>query len=233
MKANTITFEAQSDYVFNVGEKPIPAAKLIPDWWKNIPKYSNEKNKLDLNRFATITVKQCMPTIDMFSAGYIIPLWADILVTQTEHGPYLKWTVEKDVFQVWDKSQTSNYAPPVGFNNTAFKYLHGWNILTPPSWSTLFIHPPAYEDLPIRAIAGVVDTDILNTPINCPVFIKEGFEGIIKKGTPIAQLIPFKREGWVAEYTNLGDAEMKYRNQKFFTELYGYYASRRARKSYK
>jgi hypothetical protein len=31
---------------------------------------------------------------------------------------------------------------------------------------------------------------------NLPFFLKEGFEGIIPKGTPIAQIIPFKRESW-------------------------------------
>ena len=32
-----------------------------------------------------------------------------------------------------------------------------------------------------------------------PFFIKKGFEGIIPKGTPFAQLIPFRKETWVSE----------------------------------
>ena len=32
---------------------------------------------------------------------------------------------------------------------------------------------------------------------NVPFFIKSGFEGVIPAGTPIAQLIPIKREKWV------------------------------------
>ena len=35
MKKNIITFEASSNHVFEVREKPIPAVKIIPDWWKN------------------------------------------------------------------------------------------------------------------------------------------------------------------------------------------------------
>ena len=29
-----------------------------------------------------------------------------------------------------------------------------------------------------------------------PFFIREGFEGVIKAGTPFVQIIPFKREDW-------------------------------------
>jgi hypothetical protein len=34
---------------------------------------------------------------------------------------------------------------------------------------------------------------------NIPFFIKEGFSGVIPKGTPIAQVIPFKRESWTSK----------------------------------
>ena len=40
-------------------------------------------------------------------------------------------------------------------------------------------------------------------PINLPFFLKEGFEGIIPKGTPIAQIMPFKREPWNSEKEDL------------------------------
>jgi hypothetical protein len=33
-----------------------------------------------------------------------------------------------------------------------------------------------------------------------PFFIKEGFSGVIPKGTPFAQLIPVKRENWLGVY---------------------------------
>jgi antitoxin (DNA-binding transcriptional repressor) of toxin-antitoxin stability system len=32
-----------------------------------------------------------------------------------------------------------------------------------------------------------------------PFYIKNGFEGVIKSGTPVAQIIPFKQENWKAE----------------------------------
>jgi len=36
----------------------------------------------------------------------------------------------------------------------------------------------------------------MNSHGNLPFYIKDGFEGIIHKGTPIAQIIPFRQENW-------------------------------------
>ena len=58
-------------------------------------------------------------------------------------------------------------------------------------------HPLNRNDLPWIVLSGVVDADVHPLrPGNMPLFIKENFEGIIPKGTPIFQLIPFKRENW-------------------------------------
>lgn len=233
MKENIITFEARGSHVFEVREKPVPAVKLIPQWWKDIPKYSNEENKLDLDPSSTVTVKQCAPTMDALSLGYIITLWADLLVTQVEGVPWIRWKAGQDVLSAWDLSQSSKFEVPYGYSNPAFKYHHGWNILTKPGWSTLFIHPLGYQNLPFNSIPGVVDTDILTTDINCPFFVREGFEGLIPKGTPMVQLIPFKRESWVSDYTVSSDEKLYIESEKHKTKLYGYYSSKRAKKSFK
>jgi hypothetical protein len=233
MKANKIIFEAKNDHVFNVRERPIPAAKLVPEWWKNISKYIGNK-ELVINPAANITVKQCAPTIDMFTSGYIITLCSDILVRQVNYQPLISHIeISEPIIDAWPNEQLSGFRIPDGFSTPAFKYLHGWNIKTPPGWSTMFIHPPAYENLPIRSIAGIVDTDILTTPINCPFFIKDGFEGVIEKGTPMVQLIPFKRESWESEFTNPGKDKTLFEIDKLKTKIYGYYSSKRARKIFK
>jgi hypothetical protein len=233
MKKNIITFEAQTEHVYEVRERPIPAAKMVPDWWKDIPKYANDQNILKFDPKASVTVKQCAPTIDMLTAGYILPLWSDLYVTQQNNIPYVQWTTDEQVLSVWSVDQLSSFEIPEGYSSSAFKYYHGWNIITPPGWSTLFIHPVGYQNLPIRVIPGVVDTDILTTSINCPFFIKEGFEGVIEKGTPMVQMIPFRRDSWESVFTNPGQNKAYFESEKLFTKLYGYYASKRAKKSYK
>jgi hypothetical protein len=43
----------------------------------------------------------------------------------------------------------------------------------------------------------VVDTDTYTSPVNFPFTLNDPkFEGLIPAGTPIAQVIPFKREQW-------------------------------------
>jgi hypothetical protein len=50
-------------------------------------------------------------------------------------------------------------------------------------------------------LPGIVDTDEYYAPINFPMVINDpAFEGMIPKGTPIAQVIPFKREQWTMQF---------------------------------
>jgi hypothetical protein len=46
---------------------------------------------------------------------------------------------------------------------------------------------------------GVVDTDTFPLSINFPFFLRSDFSGTIPHGTPIAQVIPFKRDNFVSE----------------------------------
>jgi hypothetical protein len=208
--SNKIKFLAQSEHVWEVRERPFPAAKKIPQWWKDIPVYGNDADKLILDPAPNVTVKKCIPTVDMFSTGYYMPLWSDCLIKQEDGFPTINWNVSEPVFDTWPQVQVSSFNFGKEYSNVAFKYLHGWTIKTPPGWSCLFTHPVAYPDLPFKSISGIVDTDVLNTGINVPVVIKKGFEGTIEQGTPMFQIIPFKRSHWDSEF------ELKKQNQDYF-----------------
>lgn len=233
MKKNTIIFEAQNEHVWNVREKPVPASKIVPKWWKDIPKYSSKDEKLKLEPYASVTVKQCAPTIDMLMSGYIITLWADLLVTKVEGGQSVQWITDEVPIEKWGDQQVAGYEVPNGFSTTVFKYLHGWTIKTPKGWSTLYMQPAGYQNTPIRVINGIVDTDILHSEINVPFFINEDFEGIIEKGTPVVQIIPIKRENWYSKTEFISSKNLFYMKEKIKTKLYGYYSSIREKKSYK
>jgi hypothetical protein len=46
-------------------------------------------------------------------------------------------------------------------------------------------------------LPGIVDTDQYNAPVNFPFVLNDvTYEGLIPAGTPMAQVIPFKRESW-------------------------------------
>jgi hypothetical protein len=231
---NKIIFEAQSEHVWEVREKPFPAIKKLPEWWKQIPQYSTEDNKLRLNPGPTVTVKKCFPTLDALGAGYIVPLWADLLVSQNNEMPFIQWGPHEPVMDQWPESQVSTYEIPDEFSSLVFKYLHGWIIKTPPGWSSFITHPIGYQNLPFRAISGIVDTDILETDINTPILIKKGFEGIIEKGTPMFQIIPFKRENWESDFILQQPNKSFLNAEKLSTKIISSYGRHlRSKKSYK
>jgi hypothetical protein len=85
----------------------------------------------------------------------------------------------------------------------------------------LFI-TPIHRDLPFTILPGIVDTDKYNAPVNFPFILNDmKFTGLIPAGTPIAQVIPFKRENWKMSFGSNKEIEKvtridKLLNLKFF-----------------
>jgi hypothetical protein len=64
----------------------------------------------------------------------------------------------------------------------------------------MFIQPMHRESV-FTILPGIVDTDIYSVPVNFPFVVNDpNFEGLIPKGTPIAQVIPIKRDAWKMEF---------------------------------
>ena len=85
------------------------------------------------------------------------------------------------------------------------------------------------EDESIDLMTGVViEFKIIDgfydlPPGNIPVFFKNNFEGIIEKGTPIAQILPFKTENWLSQ-TDKEILEKSQINDMFAaTKIFGWY----------
>jgi hypothetical protein len=115
------------------------------------------------------------------------------------------------------KEQISLDMVPKGYSTQPYKFNSKWSIKTPKGYSALFVHPLNRGDLPFYTLSGFVDTDDYNVPVNFPFLIREDFEGIIPMGTPIAQVIPIKRESWTHE-VNKFDPEF---NVKASAKLHG------------
>ena len=76
---------------------PVPSSRMIPQWYKDMPKNHEENNFLnDANTLPTgnppewrttgETVKTCPGMQDIMTAGYTVPLWGAILLETTEDG---------------------------------------------------------------------------------------------------------------------------------------------------
>jgi hypothetical protein len=87
-------------------------------------------------------------------------------------------------------------------------------------------HPANRFDLPFTTLSGIVDSDTALHEGNLPFFIKEGFEGLIPKGTPIFQIIPFKRENWKSEIDRDISIEANKNAFSAGSVLFGWYKSK-------
>ncbi len=190
----TDTFGVSEEY------QPKPASHFIPDWYKDLNSYIGEKKVPNGTALTPGTIKRCMPVFDAISAGYIIVSPADIYVSQKEDeegkiSAYYEWA-NYGLIEFHPVEQAPSH--PDRNEHIAYpKWLNPWAITTPPGYSVLFVQPLHRKSV-FTIMPGIVDTDTYNAAVNFPFVLNEPnkFEGLIPAGTPIAQVIPFKREFW-------------------------------------
>jgi hypothetical protein len=199
MKKNNIkkiefikTSDKVSDLYF-----PVPASKEIPEWYKNISSYMGG-DKAVIGKGETLsTIKKCMPVFDSISSGYLLKTYCDIeilwdgisyeFVTSPYYGEVI---VGHSAGQVTGHPGVNNrhtYVP---------KLLNLWAVKTSPGYSSLIL-PPMHRNNIINIFPGIIDSDSFHDVTNFPFTVNTKEEKIIiPAGTPIAQVIPFKREDW-------------------------------------
>jgi hypothetical protein len=182
-------------------KEPVPASKHVPDWYKKTQSYINGVKKPDGQGTTSSTIKRCVPVFDSITAGYIISTPCDIFVTRKNEQVWYEWSAVNVQFHPIEQAPEH----PARNNNSPYaKIMNPWSIKTPNGYSCQFL-PPAHRNLPIKILEGVVDTDSYTAPVNFPFVLSDpNFEGLIPEGTPIVQVIPFKRDNWVMKIdTNL------------------------------
>lgn len=210
IKNKKIIFQSakkSSDYFPNF---PEPAYKHVPEWFRKQKLFSNNENDFLKAQKKSIvekqpvhaTYKNCKPIVDTLTSGYIIKTSADCIIINTDsvnYRPSIQWNVSWGLMDSQDSGVLGNYPIPYGYNQTLFRWELQHKIITPPGYSLWITHPSHRYDLPFLTINGFVDTDKHPNRLVLPFFLKDNFEGIIPEGTPIAQIIPIKREEWISE----------------------------------
>lgn len=188
---------------------PTPSAKRLPDWYKETPEYVNNERKV-FNGDHPGTIKKCLPVFDALTAGYIIPTFVDVQVLQVEGVPYYEWR-SRNAISFHPIAQAPMH--PDGNSAPFPKWSNPWAIKTQPGVSCLFIPPMHNPNGIFTVMPGVVDTDTYTPPVNFPFTLNDvGWEGIIPAGTPMVQVIPFKRATWKMSIG--GDKERAEQNVK-------------------
>jgi len=186
--------------------RPIPATLGLPDWFKVLPQRAfNPTMGAEAQ-----TVKKCPPFIDAMTYGFLMLLPVDLAVHDGE------FTWQFDV----PKGFVSEFShSPIGFHDgsqvagTPFfdddrfiiKFNNFWTIEAPKGYSVLITHPVNRADLPFTTLTGLVDCDAFHdTPVNFPArWHDTAFNGVLPRGTPVAQCLPLKRESWIGRFETL------------------------------
>jgi len=195
---------------------PKPAKLIIPDWLKKLQPYMDSKDlKIYDGRETNQSIKKCVPVMDVVTLGYMIVLTEDISVQASENGPLFVWPEGMGIsFHTRAQlgQETSGRPPTPKWNNP-------FGITTPPGYSTLFM-PPSHANSVFNILPGVVDTDGYNTPVRFPFeLIEPDWVGIVPAGTPIAQVVPFRRETWHMEMETSQTIEVQ-RNLRKVTSVF-------------
>ena len=206
----TVEFIALTEEYGSVYDSPIPASKIIPSWWKNKENYMDGEKKLMEGATYNKTSKGCVGLLDAMRSGYIFTAPCDIILEKLDEAYGVSW--KSNLFNhinFFHPKQGENSGVDLSlFENEYFKFNTDWLVKTPKGYSCLIQHPMWHDELPFCTLPGIVDTDKFANGMNFPFVVKKGFSGVISMGTPIAQIIPFKRENW--EHKTILDADKKY-----------------------
>jgi hypothetical protein len=199
-EVKSVNFVGINSFVDKHLEIPSPASKEIPDWYKQTMPYHHGHNfELSFDGPAN-TVKGCMPVLDVISTGWIQKTWCDIYIERNEEGQvYFQHAADPQIVSFRDIKSIGNMPIPDGYSAISFQWQRPWRVITPPGHSVLYTHPFYRTDLPFMSVSAVVDTDSYHSEGKVAFFLKDGFTGIIPKGTPMYQIIPFQKDAWVGQ----------------------------------
>ena len=188
---NKIKFICSIQDMVDIWPHPKPASHVVPEEYKKLKRF-------DSNDYHKATVKTCMPFLDAMTAGYIISFDQDYVIDPVEDDfSIIPANKEQDDVGFHNKIQLPK-SLGLQTGSHAGKFMNKWLIKTPPGYSCLFIQPMnRYNEDRFKIIEGIVDTDSYINLINFPFILQKwDKQFLIKKGDPMVQVIPFKRESW-------------------------------------
>tara|TARA_R110002012_G_scaffold300278_1_gene500006 strand:+ start:2831 stop:3541 length:711 start_codon:yes stop_codon:yes gene_type:complete len=204
--------------IANLLEKPKPASRYIPKDYVKLERYLN-------NKTVDQTVKACMPFLDAYKFGYMIPFSVDMDVhyqndkLNFDISKLIAGMAETELFGIsshTNEQVSSELRHDKRTLDNIFKFLNPWKIVTPPGYSCLFTQP-LNQNAPFKIIDGVVDTDKHSETINFPFYwtgdVSKNY--LLKHGTPMVQVIPFKRDNWKMEIEEKDIYHGKGREERF------------------
>lgn len=196
----------------NTVSKPLPAGKIIPDWYKNSNRYamkpSGEYYEDPMIGGKIPTWKACPAIYDIMGSGYLFRTPTDIEFSLKNGKITAKVLDSSEHFFLHVRDEMPDFEVPYGYHKNHFAWLPDWSVEVPKGYSILYSQPFMRFELPFLTTSGIIDNDKVHQPGSMPFFVRKDWEGILPAGTPIAQLFPFRRENWQSEIEILKPLEI-------------------------
>lgn len=229
-----IKFSSNLENLENECVLPTSCKKAIPEWFTKTPKLIDgyEDYQLDApNNYTVSTIKHCSPFLDALISGYFIYLDVDVVFTFEENNNVnMNWRIKREIITNADLKQHQLLPIPNNGHEEKFtyKWRNYWSIETPKGYSCLFTHPLNRYELPFTTYSGIVDTDNYKLPVQFPFSIMKPSQKtfILKKGTPLVQIIPFKRDDWNIEFEKFDKNKISKHTYDFFSIIKTAYKSK-------
>lgn len=218
---------------------PSPVKNFIPQWYKDGETYDEN---------GSAALKTCVPFLDAMLSGYVLTTIDDIRISKENDILYIEdGAIKEDgSFEPYKKrhshnheikenqissrlinerkTQTGTTIPrPEGHLHNHFVWSGKWGWKVPRGYSVLVTHPFNRFDLPFTTTTGIIDSDGWVPNGNIPFFLKNSFEGVILKNTPIAQIFPYKRDGWEMDINKILMSRHKVDQKSHADRKIGYY----------
>jgi hypothetical protein len=181
--------------------KPSSASKTMPEWYTKAERFITNPDTgeyyQDQDGGKISSWKACMPFMDAMMTGYFMYTPCDIEFYLDEQGDIRhKINDNKNESFCNERTPMLGFYQPDGYYLNHFAWFIDWGTILPSGYSALYTTPFNRFDLPFINTSGVIDNDVVNLNGNLPFFLREGWTGVIPKGTPFVQIFPFKRENW-------------------------------------
>jgi len=182
---------------------PGPIIKIIPEWYRKADRFAKKPDGdywKGPDGGKVPTWKACPAIFDIMGTGYALKTPCDIEF-KLQGVNTLSVTILDDRYKDFctPRGAMPQFEHPKGYYENHFAWFPDWAVETPVGYSVLYTQPFNRFELPFLTTSGIIDNDKVNLPGSMPFFLVKGFEGVIEKGTPYAQLLPFKREDWESE----------------------------------
>lgn len=222
-----ISFIPSSQFVADHIEAPKPARAYLPNWYKEAETGTRHlcPNEGSQSNRPAVSYKACMPFRDALTFGYIQETWCDLFIETGEGGIRFYFSTDPTLCGVRERNSVAEMPVPEYFNTWQMDWKMPWIPKLPKGWSVLVTSPLNRLDLPFTVTSGVIDGDHFHhSPFGMvPFYVRENFNGIIPAGTPMFQLIPFKRDNWKMNIEPFNEPEATSRHFDFGRHMIGHY----------